>query len=74
MAGSLSVASTAVSSAKVAVLNSGEVGRSAVYKYSRYNNDPGTLLWDTPALTGESSVYSVSGFRRSVCYANKILG
>jgi hypothetical protein len=36
MAGSLSVASTAVSSAKVAVVDSGEVGRSAVYiKYNR---------------------------------------
>jgi hypothetical protein len=36
MTGSLSVASTAVSSAKVAVVGSGEVGRSAVY--IRYNN------------------------------------
>jgi hypothetical protein len=35
-AGSLSVATTAVSSAKVAGLGSGEVGRSAVR--SRYNN------------------------------------
>jgi hypothetical protein len=35
MAGSLSV-TTAVSSAKVAVVDSGEVGRSAVYR--RYNN------------------------------------
>jgi hypothetical protein len=36
MAGSLFVATTAVSSAKVAVLDSDEAGRSAVY--SRYNN------------------------------------
>jgi hypothetical protein len=43
MAGSLSVASTAVSSAKVAVVDSGEVGWSAVY--IRYNNDPRTLPW-----------------------------
>jgi hypothetical protein len=35
MAGSLSVASTAVSPAKVAVVDSNEVGRSAVY--NRYN-------------------------------------
>jgi hypothetical protein len=35
MAGSLSMATTAVSSAKFAVVNSGEVGSSAVY--SRYN-------------------------------------
>jgi hypothetical protein len=47
MTGSLSVASTAVSSAKVAVVDSGDVGRSAVY--SRYNNDTRTLPWDTPA-------------------------
>jgi hypothetical protein len=31
MAGSLSTATTAVSSAKVAVVDSGEVGRSEVY-------------------------------------------
>jgi hypothetical protein len=57
------MASTAVSSAKVAVVSSGEVGRSAVY--SRYNNDPRSLPWGTPALTGESSLYSVSAFMRT---------
>jgi hypothetical protein len=36
MAGSLSVATTAVSLAKVAVVDSGEVGKSTVY--SSYNN------------------------------------
>jgi hypothetical protein len=56
------VASTAVSSAKVSVVDSGEVGRSAVY--SRYNNGPRTLPWDTSTLTEDSSVYSVSTFRR----------
>jgi hypothetical protein len=56
------VASTAVSSAKVAVVDYGEVGRSVVY--SRYNNGPRTLPWGTPALTGESSGYSVSTFMR----------
>jgi hypothetical protein len=35
------MASTAVSTAKVAVVDSGEVGRSAVF--SRYNNGPRTL-------------------------------
>jgi hypothetical protein len=35
------MASTAVSSAKVAVVGSGAIGRSAVY--SRYNNGPRTL-------------------------------
>jgi hypothetical protein len=44
----------AVSSAKVAVVDFGEVGRSAVY--CRYNNGPRTLLWGTPALTDNSSV------------------
>jgi hypothetical protein len=58
MVGSLSVASTAVSSAKVPDVDSGEVARSAVY--SRYNNGPWAMLWSTPALARESSVYSVS--------------
>jgi hypothetical protein len=58
MAGSSSMVTTAVSSAKVAVVDSGEVVRSAVY--SRYNNNPSTL----PALTEDSSVCSVSTFMR----------
>jgi hypothetical protein len=62
MAGSLSMAVTAVSLAKVTVVDSGEVGRSAVY--SRYNNGPRTLPWGAPALTDDSSVYSVSTFTR----------
>jgi hypothetical protein len=37
------MATTAVSSAKVAVVDSGEDGRSAVY--SKYNNGPSTLPW-----------------------------
>jgi hypothetical protein len=55
MAGSMSVASTAIPSAKVDMVDSGEVGRSAVN--SRYNTGSRTLPWGTPALTGESSVY-----------------
>jgi hypothetical protein len=62
MAGSLPVATTAVSPAKFAVLDSGEVGRSA--EYNRYNIGPRTLLFGTPAWTGDSSVYSVSTFTR----------
>jgi hypothetical protein len=54
MAGSLSVATTAVSSAKV--------GRSAVC--SRYNNGSRALPWGTPASTDDSSVYWVSTFAR----------
>jgi hypothetical protein len=52
MAGPLCVATTAVSSAKVAVADCVEVVRSAVY--SRYNSDPRTLLWSTTTLIGES--------------------
>jgi hypothetical protein len=56
------MAATAISLAKVAVVDSGEVRWSAVY--GRYNNGPRTLLLGTPALTEESSVYLVSTFRR----------
>jgi hypothetical protein len=54
------VAMTAVSSAKVAVMESGEVGRSAVYR--RYSKGPRTLPWGTPALTRVRSVSSVLTF------------
>jgi hypothetical protein len=47
MAGSLSEARTAVSSAKVAMVVAGEIGRFAVYM--RYKNGPRTLPWGTPA-------------------------
>jgi hypothetical protein len=60
MPGSLTVANTTVLSANVAVVDSFEVGKSAVY--SRYNSGPRTLPWGTPALTEESSVYSDSNF------------
>jgi hypothetical protein len=49
---------TAVLLAKVAVVDSGEVRRSAVY--SRYNNGPRTLPWDTTALTDDK--FCVLGF------------
>jgi hypothetical protein len=58
MPGSLSVASTAVSLAKVAVVDPAEVGRSAVY--SRYNNDPMMLPCVTPALIAKSYVLSLN--------------
>jgi hypothetical protein len=44
------VTMTTVSSAKVAVMESGEVGRSAVYR--RYSKGARTPPWGTPALTG----------------------
>jgi hypothetical protein len=46
MAGSLALATTAVSSAKVGMVEVSEVGRSAVY--CRYNNGPMTLPWGMP--------------------------
>jgi hypothetical protein len=55
MAGSESVAKTALSSAKVAVVVSGEVRRSAVYR--RYGKGPRTLPWGSPAFAGNRSVY-----------------
>jgi hypothetical protein len=63
------VTSTAVLSAKVAVIDSGEDG-----KYSNYKYGPRTLPRGMPTLTEESSVYSFSTFMRSVCYRNRILG
>jgi hypothetical protein len=45
------VARTAVSSANVAMVVVGEVGRSAVYM--RYSNGPRTLPWGTPAWIGD---------------------
>jgi hypothetical protein len=64
MPGSLSVDNIAVLSTNAVVVDSVEVGRSAVY--SRYNSGPRTLPWGTPALTGESSVYSISTFTRKM--------
>jgi hypothetical protein len=51
------VAGTAVSSPNVAVVDSSEVGRCAVY--SRHNNGPLTLPWFTLALTEESQMTDV---------------
>jgi hypothetical protein len=62
MVGPLFVVSTEVSSTKFAVADSDEGGKSAVC--IRYNNGHRTLPWGTPALTEESSVYSVSNCTR----------
>jgi hypothetical protein len=62
MAQSLSMATTAVSSAKVDVVDCDEVCKCSVY--SRYNNGSRTLSWITPALTEENSVFSVSTLTR----------
>jgi hypothetical protein len=58
MTGSLSVATTAVLSAKVPEVDCDEAGRYA--EYSRFNNGPRTLAWGTLSLT----VYSDSAFTR----------
>jgi hypothetical protein len=68
----LSVASTALSSVKVAVVDSHEVGRSAVY--SRYNTGLGTLPQGMPALTGGVLCTQFQPLRGSVCYASRSLG
>jgi hypothetical protein len=47
-------------SVKVAMMESGEVGRSAVYR--RYIRGPRTLPWGTPALIRVRSVRSVLTF------------
>jgi hypothetical protein len=62
MAGSLSVANNAVSSAKFAVIISDEVGRSIVH--SRYINGPKILPWGTPAFINISFLNSFSTFTR----------
>jgi hypothetical protein len=70
MAGSLSVARMAVSSAKVAMVV-GEVGRSAVYM--RYSNGPRTLPWGMPALIGDR-VWCIEAIlmKKNTCCANRI--
>jgi hypothetical protein len=54
------------------VVDSGEVGRSAVY--SKYNNGSRPLPWGTAALTGRVHYTSFQPLRGSVCYAIRILG
>jgi hypothetical protein len=56
------MANAVVSLADVAVVDSVEVSRSAVC--IMYNSGSRTLPWGTPALTGQSSVYSFQTFLR----------
>jgi hypothetical protein len=60
MAGSLSVANTAVLSTNVDVVDSGEVGRFVVYK--RYNNGPRVFstACDSASVTSVMSKWAVS--------------
>jgi hypothetical protein len=55
------MATAAVSSAKVAMVDSAEVCGSAVY--SRYNNGPKTLPWGMPTMTGEFCVLTFNLYK-----------
>jgi hypothetical protein len=69
MVGSLLVATTAVSSAKVSVVISCEDGRPAVY--SRYGNGLRTLPWGMPAFAGKSYVCPLSILTRKCLLCRK---
>jgi hypothetical protein len=71
MAGTLPMTSTAVLSAKVAVMYSGEVGRSAVY--SRYNMALGHFLWMRQRWLGRVLRTQFQLLQGSVSYANRVL-
>jgi hypothetical protein len=62
----LSKVNTAASAANFAVVDSVEVGRSAVH--IRYNSGPRTLTWGTPALTEENSVFCSNFTRKCLLY------
>jgi hypothetical protein len=64
------VANTAVSSLNFAVVDSVEVGRSAVYR--RYNTDPRTLLWSTPLWLRRILCTQIQLSCESVCSADRI--
>jgi hypothetical protein len=63
---------TEASSAKVAVVVSGEVGRSAVYR--RYRRGTRTLPWGTPAFTGRVRYIVVQSWHGSVWPVGRIWG
>jgi hypothetical protein len=69
MAGSLSDAGIAVSSAKVAVVVAGEVGRSAVYM--RYRNGPRTLPCGTPAWIGDRECWAEPNLTKKCLFYRK---
>jgi hypothetical protein len=58
MAASLCVAITAVSTVKFDTVDSGEVGRSAVYR--SHSSDPRTVPWGASTFAGTSSMCSFS--------------
>jgi hypothetical protein len=59
----------AVSSAKVAVVVAGEVGRSAVYMSCR--NGPRTLLWGTPAWIGDRGCWAEPNLTKKCLFFQK---
>jgi hypothetical protein len=69
MAGSLSKARTAVSSAKVDMVVAGEVGRSAVYM--RYTNSPRTLPWETPAWIGDRGCWTEPNLTKKCLFCRR---
>jgi uncharacterized protein YdbL (DUF1318 family) len=70
MAGYLSAVNTAVSSANIAVVDSVEVGRSAVY--IRYNSGPRHCPEYIGLECGEYCVHCIQHSRESVCQADNI--
>jgi hypothetical protein len=69
MAGSLSVAKIAVSSAKVAVVVAEGVARSAVYM--RYRNGPRTLPCGTPAWIGDRGCSAEPNLTKKCLFCRK---
>jgi hypothetical protein len=69
MAGSLSVARIAVSSAKVAVVVAGEVERSAVYM--KYRNGPKILPCGTPAWIGNRECWAEPNLSKKFLFCRK---
>jgi hypothetical protein len=69
MAGSLSEARMAVSSAKVAVVVVGEIERSTVCM--RYRNGPRTLPWRTPAWIGVRGRWAEANLTKKCLFCRK---
>jgi hypothetical protein len=69
---SLSVVITAISSAKFAVVDYGDVSMFEVYR--RCRSGPRTLTRGTPAFTGRALCVHFYPYQGSICYADRILG
>jgi hypothetical protein len=69
MTGSLSDARIAVSSAKVAVVVAGQVGRSVVYM--RYRNGPRTLPCGIPEWIGDRGCWAEPNLTKKYLFCRK---